>query len=262
MPMLALAAAIGLGVGVVVGALGAGGGILTVPVLVYLLGQDAHAATASSLVIVLLTALVSIIHHARRRTVQWRDGLIFAALSVLGAVLGSRLSALVPSAVIMTLFGALLAVVALAMLRHGLRVRAREVLPDIAVPPAPARGLLALPAAATATGALTGFFGVGGGFIVVPMLVMALGLPMRRAAGTSLLVMIVATAVSLLARIGTPVHIDWALTLALAAGAMVGGLLGGPLSARARASTLTLLFAGLLGAVAALTLVESLLIAA
>src|SRR5699024_3211569 len=108
------------------------------------------------------------------------------------------------------------------------------------------------------TGFRTGFFGVGGGFIVVPMLWIALGLAMRRASGTSLLVMVIATAASLLARIGTEVQIDWVTTLVFAAGSAAGGMLGGPLSARARPSTLTLAFSALLGGVAAVTLVQTL----
>ena len=307
MELVLLAIGVGLGVGIVVGALGAGGGILAVPVLVFLLGMPPHAATASSLVIVLITALASLPHHARQRNVEWRAGLVFAGVSVVGAVLGSRLSALVPPDVLLTLFGVMLAVVAAAMLRRGLRTRRTEdaeaaalgtapladgdapiashddpVLdqpgPDTvetadglqhhhgeldlpfapAAPPSPRLG--AVIAAASLTGFLTGFFGVGGGFIVVPMQVIALGLAMRRASGTSLLVMVIATATSLLARLGTDVQVDWATTLVFAAGSAVGGVLGGPLSAKARPSTLTLLFAALLAGVAAVTLVETLLL--
>jgi uncharacterized membrane protein YfcA len=81
---------------------------------------------------------------------------------------------------------------------------------------------------------------------------------MRRAAGTSLLVMIVTSVAGLLARIGTPVEVDWAVTILFAAGSSLGGILGGPLSARARPSTLTWVFAGLLAAVAVVTLVAQL----
>lgn len=307
MELVLLAIGVGLGVGIVVGALGAGGGILAVPVLVFLLGMPPHAATASSLVIVLITALASLPHHARQQNVEWRAGLVFAGVSVVGAVLGSRLSALVPPDVLLTLFGVMLAVVAAAMLRRGRRTRRTEdaeaaalgtapladgdapiashddpVLdqpgpdtvetadglhhhhgePDLPFAPAasPSPRLGSVIAAASLTGFLTGFFGVGGGFIVVPMLVIALGLAMRRASGTSLLVMIIATATSLLARLGTDVQVDWATTLVFAAGSAVGGVLGGPLSAKARPSTLTLLFAALLAGVAAVTLVETLLL--
>ena len=307
MELVLLAIGVGLGVGIVVGALGAGGGILAVPVLVFLLGMPPHAATASSLVIVLITALASLPHHARQQNVEWRAGLVFAGVSVVGAVLGSRLSALVPPDVLLTLFGVMLAVVAAAMLRRGRRTRRTEdaeaaalgtapladgdapiashddpVLdqpgpdtvetadglhhhhgePDLPFAPAasPSPRLRYVIAAASLTGFLTGVFGVGGGFIVVPMLVIALGLAMRRASGTSLLVMIIATATSLLARLGTDVQVDWATTLVFAAGSAVGGVLGGPLSAKARPSTLTLLFAALLAGVAAVTLVETLLL--
>ncbi|GAA1485200.1 sulfite exporter TauE/SafE family protein [Brachybacterium fresconis] len=306
MELALLAIGVGVGVGIVVGALGAGGGILAVPVLVFLLGMPAHSATASSLIIVLITALVSLPHHARHGNVEWRNGLVFAGVSVVGAFVGSRLSSLVPASVLLTLFGVMLVGVAVMMLRRGLRSRAEEraeaaahswraeheadepvtthddpvldqpgpdtvesadgihrhhgepELPTAPAPPASPRLPLVL-AAATVTGFLTGFFGVGGGFIVVPMLVIALGLAMRRASGTSLLVMVIATAASLLARLGTEVQIDWATTLIFAGGSAVGGLLGGPLSTKARPSTLTLLFSVLLGGVAAVTLAQTLL---
>lgn len=273
-----LAAVIGLAVGVVVGALGAGGGILAVPVLVLLLGQDPHAATASSLVIVLLTALASLVHRARMREVAWRPGLVFALCTTIGGVAGSRASVLVDGDVLLAAFSLLLGSVCVAMARQGLAARRAE---DAAAEPvaeptdepvadpeefdlaadatdpsrtrgrAPSTTVLVL--AATVTGLLTGFFGVGGGFVVVPILVLALGMGPRRAAGTSLLVMIVASLVGLVSRVDILGTLDWAVTLAFAAGSMAGGLLGGPLSARARASTLTLAFASLLGAVAAVT---------
>ncbi|MGO2721339.1 MAG: TSUP family transporter, partial [Brachybacterium tyrofermentans] len=238
--------------------------------------------------------------------VEWKNGLVFAGVSVVGAVVGSRLSALVPAPVLLTLFGVMLVGVAIAMLRRALRTRRDERAEAIAhgtpaeleaeepvavhddpvldqpgpdtvesadgiqrhhgepeLPTTPAASasprLPLVIAAATLTGFLTGFFGVGGGFIVVPMLVIALGLAMRRASGTSLLVMVIATATSLLARLGTDVHVDWTITLIFAAGSAVGGILGGPLSTKARPSTLTLLFSVLLGGVAAVTLAQTLL---
>lgn len=260
MGSLLLAVAIGLAVGVVVGALGAGGGILAVPVLVLLLDQSPHAATASSLVIVLCTALASIAHRARGAEVACRQGLVFAGCSVLGGVLGSRASLLVDGNLLLGAFSVLLAAVAVVMLRRGLTERARERMaeqveaatdaPAVATPERSASWPLLI-LAATATGLLTGFFGVGGGFVVVPMLVIALGMGTRRAAGTSLLVMIIASAVGLVSRADVVSQIDWGLTLAFAAGSMTGGVLGGPLSHRARASTLTLAFAALLGVIAA-----------
>lgn len=267
---------IGLLIGIVVGALGAGGGILTVPVLVYLLGQEPHSATASSLVIVGLSAIAGLVHHVRAGNVAYRDGIVFSLLSVVGAVIGARLSALVSAGLLMSLFGLMLLAVAAVMSVRAVRTRreeqrraagevrghgddaaaaatgaaaAAEVVP-------PRRSVRTLILAASVTGVITGFFGVGGGFIVVPMLVIALGLAMRKAAGTSLLVMILATTVSLLARVGTDFTIDWTVTLILAAATSLGALVGGPLSARARPSTLTFCFAVLLAGVALVTLGE------
>lgn len=120
---MAVLTALGVGVlvGVVVGALGAGGGILSVPALVYLLGQDPHDAAAGSLVVVGLTAIVSLITPARAGRVRWRDGLIFGLMSVLGALVGSRASTAVAGTVLLTLFCAMLAVVGVFMLVRGLR---------------------------------------------------------------------------------------------------------------------------------------------
>src|SRR5690625_3638510 len=126
MEIALLAIVVGLGVGVVVGALGAGGGILAVPVLVFLLAQPPHAATASSLIIVLITAVFSIPHHARKKNVDWKNGLVFGAVSVAGAVVGSRLSAQVDPQLLLTLFGTMLVVVAGVMARRGVIGRREE----------------------------------------------------------------------------------------------------------------------------------------
>lgn len=248
------AAVIGVLIGVVVGALGAGGGILSVPVLVYLLGQSPHDAAAGSLVIVTLTALVSIISPARAGRVKWKKGAIFAAVSIIGSVVGSRLSFLVAGEKLMRLFAVLLVCVAVIMIRKGIRAR-RDLEPDRRTVANP----LMLVLAAIFTGLLTGFFGVGGGFAVVPMLIIALGFKMRDAAATSLLVMIVVSLTGLVSRIGTGVHIGWPVILIFAAASMFGGVIGGPLSAKVKSSTLTIIFGVLLAGVAVFTGVQTML---
>lgn len=261
MNAVVFAAVIGVGIGLVVGALGAGGGILSVPVLVFVLGMAPHDATGASLVVVGLTAIVALRHPAKQGNVRWREGLTFGAIAIVGAALASRLSLLVPERALMLSFGALLLIVAIVMARRAYMTRleenAKERGPTLARQPSepePQPSRLALVLAASATGLLTGFFGVGGGFLAVPMLVIALGLPMRAASGTSLLVMIMTSAAALLARIGTPTHIDWPSVLIFAAGTVLGGMAGGPLSAKARPSSLTALFAVLLAGVGVLTL--------
>lgn len=261
MSAVVLAAGVGVVVGVVVGALGAGGGILTVPVLVYLLGQDPHEATTGSLLIVLVTALVALPARQRHRQVRWRTGLTFAALACLGAWGGSWLNAQVSETVLMAGLAVLLAVVSLVMARSGLRQRRRE--RDQALGQGQAElaerdarpGRVQVVVWATLTGMLTGFFGVGGGFAVVPVLTLVLGLNIRRAAGTSLLVMAVTTAVSLLQRATTGIVLDLPVVVTFAVGSAAGGLIGGPASQRARPSTLTLLFALVLAATAGRTLI-------
>ena len=298
-----LALVIGVGVGVVVGTLGAGGGILSVPVLVYLLGQSPHEAASGSLVIVLVTALVSLPSRARHHQVRWRDGALFGLLSSAGAWAGSWLNSLVDGQVLMLLFSVLLLVVAALMARRALAERrteapavesepatpeepsspsaadlvdeaedAAEVLMDIpweaqagatagtttSVPGPRGRRLLLVALVASATGLLTGFFGVGGGFVVVPVLLLVLRCGTREAAGTSLLVMVVAALVSLAQRASDGLELDWATVLFFTLGSASGGVLGGPLSQRLRPSTLTALFALLLTAVAVFSLVGTL----
>ena len=122
MTHLFLALIVGFGVGIVVGALGAGGGILSVPVLVYLLGQEPHAASAGSLVIVGLTAVVSLMPRAREGHVRWRDGLVFGVVSSVGNVLGSRASLMVDAHMLMILFSVLLMAVGVFMVRKSCRM--------------------------------------------------------------------------------------------------------------------------------------------
>ena len=252
-----LAGLIGLVIGIIVGLLGAGGGILSIPILVYLLHQEPHAASAESLVIVGLTALVSLL--GRFREVHWRDGFIFGVLSLVGSFIGSKLNALASGDLFMYLFALLLIVVAVIMVRRGIRDKHAE---DTATSSTQARNprpLWMVALAATLTGLLVGFFGVGGGFAVVPMLVLIMGFSMKDASATSLLVMIISSVAGLVSRIGTDINANWTLVLIFAVASMLGGMIGAPASKRFRSSTLTLIFGALLAAVALMTGVETLL---
>lgn len=293
---LLLAAAIGLTIGLIVGALGAGGGMLFIPVLVYLLHFSPHEAAAASLIIVGLTALVSLIPHALSGNVQWRRGLLFAVFSAAGSIGGSRLNAITPGRYLMLLFALLAAVVAIAMARKGIasrrqyRDRIRKIMQEDAEDvgeissdtestgreaassgvesgatsktkqPRPlVNRLFKWVLAALITGFLTGFFGVGGGFAVVPALVILLHLNMRQAAATSLLIMVISCASSLLARMGMTLSIDLVVVTVFALTSMVGGALGPILTRRAKEYCLTLGFACLLAGVAIVTLSEQVL---
>lgn len=260
---LVLSALVGIGIGIVVGMLGAGGGILSVPALVYLLGQTPHDAAAGSLVIVLLSAFTSLIAHSRHHHVNWRSGMIFAAVSALAAFGGARLAPLFSGTVLMILFSALLLSVAILMLVRGARGRSREQKQIdgeelvVATQRVDRPRAWKIMGAGAVVGLMSGIFGVGGGFAVVPLLVLVFGFPMVEAAGTSVLVMMISSVSGLLGRIGTPVEIDWPIVLVFAAGSAIGGLIGEPISRKARPSTLTLAFGALLLVIAVLTAIQN-----
>ena len=264
--MSALAIPLGLLIGLSLGALGGGGSILTVPALVYVLGQSPVAATTGSLVIVGITALAGMVAHARAGRVRVGQGLLFGVLGVAGSWYGSHLSASVAPAVLLAAFSVLMLVVAGVMIarqRHG---RRGPQLVDEAYDPILAftpRFVCDCPraakvvVAATAVGLLTGFFGVGGGFAVVPALVLALGFSMPAAVGTSLLVITVNSATALASRAGHGISIDWTVIGLFTAAAVVGSLLGGRVASRARPELLSRAFTVLLLVVALYTAARS-----
>lgn len=247
---------LGLGVGATLGALGGGGAILTVPALVYLLDQDPRVATAGSLIIVGLSSLVGLLPHHRAGNVRVAQGLVFGLLGIVGSIGGSALSRQVDPAVLMVAFALLMFVVAAVMVR-----RLRGSGGTVAAPPRPATAgrVLLLVGTATGVGLLTGFFGVGGGFAVVPALTLVLGFPMRAAVGTSLLVIAVNSATALGARAALGMEgLDWPLVGTFAVAAVVGSLLGVRVSARANPRHLTIAFVVMLVVIAAFMLAQNL----
>lgn len=262
--ILALAIPIGLLIGLSLGALGGGGSILTVPALVYLLGQDTRVATTGSLLIVGVTALAGMAAHQRAGRVRVAAGLVFGVLGIAGSYAGSRLSATVAPAALLAAFSVLMLVVAAAMFaRSRRRVSGAPVLdegPIITWRPSFAcacpRALKVL-VTASAVGLLTGFFGVGGGFVVVPALVLVLGFSMPVAVGTSLLVISFNSATALVSRIGHGAVLDWALIGAFTAAAIAGSLLGGRLATRVDHRVLSRAFTLLLIVVALYTAARS-----
>ena len=268
-PILALALPIGLLIGLSLGALGGGGSILTVPALVYLLAQDPRAATTGSLLIVAITALAGMASHYRAGRVRVVQGVVFGVLGIAGAYAGARLSATVAPAVLLAAFSVLMLVVAVMMVfRRRAQLRAATGGDVEAGSPSPVLQVrptffcdcpraLKVVVTASAVGLLTGFFGVGGGFVVVPALVLALGFTMPMAVGTSLLVIAINSTSALLSRTGHGVHLDWVLIGVFTLAAIVGSLLGGRLATRVRPQRLTAAFTMLLVAVALYTAVRS-----
>ena len=279
---LVVALAVGVVVGLSLGTLGAGGSVLTVPALVYLLGESPPAATTGSLIVVGVTAAVGTLPHARAGHVAWRQGLVFGLLGAVGSFAGSRVATSVDPDLLLLLFALLMLGVAALML--GWQPRADGPGPVACVRPADAAGAAAggagdagdaatavhtrrsldvgcatrLAAAATGVGLLTGFFGVGGGFLVVPALVLVLGMQMRTAVGTSLVVIAVNAATALAARFGS-VTVDWSVVAPFAAAAVLASLGGARLAGRARPETLRRVFALVLAALAVAMAAGSLL---
>ena len=227
-----LAIPFGLAIGLAVGALGGGGSVLAVPVLVYVLGQTVPEATTASLVIVAAGAIAGGLSHARARRVCWRHAGSFTAAAVPGIVLGT----LAAEAVSGTLLLAAFALVMLAAANATWR-KAADSQPE---PDGSWEGTGRCPplrmardvAAGTAVGLVTGFFGVGGGFLIVPTLVIALAFTMRTAVGTSLVVITATSLLGLSAHLlaGRTIQLD--VTAVVTAGCVIGAIAGATLASR------------------------------
>jgi uncharacterized membrane protein YfcA len=220
---IVLAVVLSFVTGLSLGLLGGGGSILTVPILVYALGVETKDAIASSLVVVGTTAAIALVRHAYARNVRWRIGFTFAAMSMIGAYAGGRAAALVPGVVLLLLLGGLMVATAIAMLRSDERITARA-----HRRPVP---LVALLGQSLALGGLMGLIGAGGGFLLVPALLLLGRLSMRDAIGTSLLVI---TLNSLAAFSGHARHatVAWPATGLVLVVAALGAVGGGVLAPR------------------------------
>jgi uncharacterized protein len=268
---LVAAAALGLLIGVVIGGLGGGGGVLTVPVLVYLLGQDPHAATAGSVLIVGASAVVGVAARLRRPGLDWRTGVAFGGVGIPAAYLGTLLNQRVDAPVLMLVFAAVILVAAAAMLLDDRRAAAAPPLegPDTgrAVALAARRDTSRLATLArivlwgSVSGFLTGLLGVGGGFLVVPALVVVLRMPMTLAIGTSLLIIVLNSVSSLAARAGNlqlgDLQLDWAVIGPFTVAAILGTLIGKRVADALSGTVLTRAFAVLLVLVGGFVAVES-----
>jgi uncharacterized membrane protein YfcA len=236
---------LGLALGFSLGAVGGGGAVLAVPLLVYVLGQDVHAATTASLAVVAVAALTAGAVNAGRSRVCWPQVALFTPAAVGGAVAGTFANRAVSgTAVLLTFVPVLLAAAVMMWRRAGERLEDAE----DACPALDTRRTLA---AGAAIGVLTGFFGVGGGFLVVPALALGMHFPLRRAIGTSLVIVALVSLAALAAHVWRSAELDTGVTLGMAGGCVAGALIGSRLGEQLPQETLARAFA-LLAAVAGL----------
>ncbi|MFG2123489.1 sulfite exporter TauE/SafE family protein [Streptomyces sp. NPDC048710] len=246
MSAVVLALAAGAVIGVALGALGGGGSVLAVPALIYLLGFTPVAATTASLVIVTVTSATALSAHARDGHVRWRTGLLFAAAGTVPAMLGGALAGRLPAGALTAAFAVVAGTAAVRMLRP----RAAS---ETGVPVRPDRAA----AAGAGLGAVTGVLGVGGGFLAVPALVSVLGMRMRDAVGTSLLVITANSLAALAMRAGTADGLDWAVIGPFAGAAVLGAWDGKRLGAKVSGRALQRTFALVLLAVAVFMMIDA-----
>lgn len=229
--MLTLTLILAALIGLLLGLLGGGGSILTIPVLTWVAGFSPAEAITASLVVVGTTSAVSTVAHARAGRVAWRTGLLFGATGVVGAFGGGLLARLIPGSVLMLLFAVLMLVAAAAMIRG----RRSEGNAAAGGPRSPAWLLAGI---GLGVGVLTGLIGAGGGFLIVPALALFAGLAMPQAVGTSLLVITVNSAAGLAGHLTSSTSLDWPLVAAVTVVAIVGSLAGARLVAHIPAAAL------------------------
>lgn len=250
------AAGFGLLIGTALGLLGGGGSILAVPALVYGVGLSVPAAVTTSLFVVGVSSGVGALPRARAGQVRWPVAGVFGAAGVATAFLGTVLGRAVPARVLLLAFAALMLAVAVRLLLGDVTPRGACATGDGGV-----RWRRCLPravAAGSVVGLLTGLFGVGGGFVVVPALALLLGLDMPTAIGTSLVVVVVNSAAGLAAHLpGTSV--DWSVALTFAGSAVLAAVASGVAGSRLDSGRLRRWFAWLVLGVAAFVAAEALL---
>lgn len=260
-----LASPLGFLIGLSLGALGGGGSILAVPALVYAAGQSPKHATTTSLVLVAFTAVIGMIPHWRAGRVRFAAGTIFGLAGIGGSLLGSHWNKAADPDVLLLAFSGLMLVAAYGMWRRvrnapapaarsvGAAAAPEAVVSTTHVDPTTAAKVVL---AGTLVGLLTGFFGVGGGFVIVPALVLALGFTMSEAVGTSLLVITINSAVALATRLQSG-SIEWGTVVPFTIASLLGVVVGSRLASTRDSSSLQRWFVGLLVVVAIYTAVRS-----
>lgn len=246
-----LAIPFGLAIGVVVGTVGGGGAILALPVLVYVLGQGVSSASTASLVVVALGASVGAGAQARDGQVCWRIVALFSAPAAVGAYAGTLANGAVGARTLVLCFVPV-------MFAAGALTYARGDTPDSASDGCPEPNLVRAAGSGLFIGVMTGFFGVGGGFLIVPALTMLLAVAMRRAIATSLAIITLTGVAALASHLIQGAQPNWPLTLVLCGAAATGALVGTGLGRRLPQRTLAHAFGVTVAVVGLFLLIDAL----
>ncbi|MBB5687084.1 sulfite exporter TauE/SafE family protein [Sphingobium boeckii] len=243
-------------IGLVLGLVGGGGSILAVPLLIYVVGAASpHAAIGTAAVAVTVNAFASLVGHARAGRVKWRCASVFAGAGVVGAALGAEVGKAIDGKRLILLFGLLMIGVGLSMLRK----RRMMEMPDVRLTRDSAAALLPrLVPIGLGVGLAAGFFGIGGGFLIVPGLILATAMPLPYAIGTSLMV-VSALGLTTAFSYAASGLVDWTITSVLVAGGVAGTIAGIALgrALSARKGMLERGFAGVVLAVGAYVVMSS-----
>ena len=243
-------------IGLSLGLLGGGGSVLALPILVYVMGIPAKSAIPMTLVIVGTVSLIGTIPHWRKGNVNLQKALIFGSSTMLGAFLGAKLANLsfITETVQLLLFAVIMLIAAMLMIRKGSSSPKKEEV-DLYPPPVCKYCWLWLPTEGFGIGILTGLVGVGGGFAIVPALVLLGKTPIKEAIGTSLLIITLNSVAGFLGYLGT-VSLDWGLMATFTCVAAVGTFVGAYLSQYIQAEQLQKGFGYFLVAVATFILIQ------
>ena len=232
--MIPLELALGFGIGLSLGLLGGGGSLLTVPALVYLVGQTPQAAMTTSLAIVGANSLMGALMHRAQGTLDWKVALIFGGAGMLASYFAVGFSSQWSPEVLLIAFALLMLIIgSMLFFRKNSETET----------PFSTKPLWLVLASGTGVGLLTGVFGVGGGFLIVPALVMLVGLPIQMAVGTSLVVIAMNSVAGFLGHMGRG-SFDLFLTLIFTSAGLAGTFAGTKLSSRISSSKLQKAFAG------------------
>ncbi len=219
--VIAEALLVGMAIGAVLGLIGAGGAVVAVPAFIYLFGFSSLQATTASLAVVAVSAGTGAIPRMRLGQVRIRQALLFWGLGIVGTFVGARLAPIIPEPVIVGGFAVVMLGAAIAMWRKSSAIEATE---DRHTAP------WVLPVVAIAIGLLTGVFGVGGGFLIVPALVLVFGFPFAIATGTSLVVVALNSLTALVFKFDTWGEITWTIPVLVIVGGLIGSVVASTLN--------------------------------